>query len=86
MLKQDLRRLAASELLEGRKYAMPIFDYERAGCDPAGGHQLFDRPIVHALAVQARTAAPLVSFMSQISYSRFRWSMSSVLSATVRLT
>ena len=53
VLKQDLRRSTASELLEGRRYAMPIFDYERAGADPAGGHQLFDRPIVHALAVQA---------------------------------
>ncbi|KOO34495.1 hypothetical protein Ctob_016112, partial [Chrysochromulina tobinii] len=55
VLTQDLTHLqmVGPELLEGRKYAMPIFDYDRTGHDPAAGHQAFDRPIVQALAVQA---------------------------------
>ena len=43
---------ASSELLEGRLYAAPFFDFEGEGLDVTKGQQLFDRRIQGALSIQ----------------------------------
>jgi hypothetical protein len=44
--------MASPELLEGRLFATPFFDFEGEGLDVTKGQQLFDRRIQGALSIQ----------------------------------
>ena len=54
--RRDLRSVAdgelSAELIEGRLYAVPIFDYAGVGLDVTKGMQIFDRRIQGPLATQ----------------------------------
>ena len=57
---------ACAELIEGRHFASPIYDYEFAGRDVTNGHRRYDRRIQKALATQRMGGAGNSTQLSRV--------------------